>query len=278
MVDIEGPNKAKEPVHADLEPVAPEIEARIEEVKRSDALKVWNKDNRAVDQEGDPIEVYHGTTHDVQEFTKDRANVENDYGAAFYFTTSPDDVGINYAAEEGPDLTIRVDQRKEQIEQEIEQIADDQDPQALVDTFGISLDEANEILDTTKDASGDVLGDIAKETIAMRLARQEISGGAPNVIPAFLNFKEPFVVGDPVMPGGNDQTWLTIERDDEYYKNEAKEEVDEADHQDDEGNLDQESYDDAIQEKADEIYYEDYDPKEDGNGVAFPGCDYLRGV
>ena len=51
---------------------------------------------------------YHGTTHDIQEFTLERSNPENYLGQAHYFTSSPIDASENYGGQ-GPDLTSRIE-------------------------------------------------------------------------------------------------------------------------------------------------------------------------
>jgi hypothetical protein len=73
-----------------------------------------------VDENGNPIEVYHGTTHGFDEFSKERSNIENDMGAGFYFTTSRDDADQNYDSLEGADLKNRIEQLTERLESNLE--------------------------------------------------------------------------------------------------------------------------------------------------------------
>jgi len=61
-----------------------------------------------------PLVVYHGTTHEFTEFTKERSNIENDFGQGFYFSSEPQEVSKNYAGE-GPDLTSRIERRAEEL-------------------------------------------------------------------------------------------------------------------------------------------------------------------
>lgn len=73
----------------------------------------------------DPVKRYfHGSTHDITEFSKEMANPEGHFGAGFYFTSSADDVGKHYAGF-GPDLTNRIQQRAEQIASEMDLDYDD---------------------------------------------------------------------------------------------------------------------------------------------------------
>ena len=73
--------------------------------------------SRVVDSNGEPKVVYHGTTHQFYEFTKDRGNVENHFGIAYYFTDSTTDVENNYLST-GADLTGRITQLAERLESE----------------------------------------------------------------------------------------------------------------------------------------------------------------
>ena len=61
-----------------------------------------------------PAEVYHGSTHDINEFDATNANPESDWGPATYTSTSMDDINPNYAGE-GPDLTQRIQIQAERI-------------------------------------------------------------------------------------------------------------------------------------------------------------------
>ena len=66
---------------------------------------------------GKPLVVFHGTTHEFNEFTMQNANVENDIGRGFYFTNSNQDVSSNYL-DDGADLTNRISQMAERLEGE----------------------------------------------------------------------------------------------------------------------------------------------------------------
>jgi hypothetical protein len=94
-----------------------------QETIESEEFKQWFGDSKVVDRdgnpketgaidydsdEGQPIVVFHGTTHEFNEFTLRNANPENDMGRGFYFTDGYHDVARNYKGE-GPDLTGRID-------------------------------------------------------------------------------------------------------------------------------------------------------------------------
>ena len=86
----------------------------------SPAFKQWFGQSKVVDDDGDPLVVYHGTTHNIKKFADagdPRLNPEADRGAAAYFSDSPEDVSENYAGI-GPDLTSRIEERADQIDNE----------------------------------------------------------------------------------------------------------------------------------------------------------------
>ena len=62
-------------------------------------------------------ELYHGSTHDITEFNG-QGNPGNDWGQGTYLTNRKYDASTNYAGE-GPDLTVRIESTKDQIEDEI---------------------------------------------------------------------------------------------------------------------------------------------------------------
>ena len=101
------------------------------------------KDSKVVDEEGNLLVVYHGTTWDFNIFDKVKANVENDFGQGFYFTNSDYDAENNYSGEEGIDLSNRIKRLAEQIE-----IIDEVDEKvALERARTILLGSENKILE-----------------------------------------------------------------------------------------------------------------------------------
>lgn len=110
---------------------------------------------------GEPVvvEALHGTTNeDLTEFKRSRANIESDMGAGFYASNTPEDVAANYANVDGPDLTQRVEQLAERLEQD-------------------------------EEFEGDM--DAAREE-----ARKRLSQGSPNTMKLYMRFKNPVVLGD----------------------------------------------------------------------------------
>jgi hypothetical protein len=78
-------------------------------------FKRWFGESKVVDESGQPEVVFHGTTHEFNVFDKSRANIENDMGQGFYFTSERFDAQANYKGL-GPDLRNRVERRAEQIQ------------------------------------------------------------------------------------------------------------------------------------------------------------------
>jgi len=67
----------------------------------------------------DPVRRYfHGSTHDITEFSKDMASPEGHFGAGFYFSSSPEDVAAYYATVPNPDLSAKVAKRAEELASE----------------------------------------------------------------------------------------------------------------------------------------------------------------
>ena len=111
---------------------------------------------------GEPVvvEAFHGTTNaSLEAFDRSRANIESDMGAGFYASSSPEDVARNYANNEGPDLTARIERMAETIEQDDEFEGDHED--------------------------------------AVAQARSQLSEGSPNTLKLFVRFSNPAVVGGP---------------------------------------------------------------------------------
>lgn len=105
---------------------------------------------------GEPLRVYHGTTHDFNEFSTKRGNPESWYGRAHYFTDNPGDAGANYATDSGPDIRNRIENELDRIER-------------------------------TK-------GDDANWDKEVERVRKKFVGPAARTIPTFLSMQNPVVV------------------------------------------------------------------------------------
>lgn len=145
----------------------------------SPEFQKWFEGSQVVDETGTPKRVYHGTTWAFQEFDKSRANLENDMGRGFYFSSDPStDVARNYASREGVDL-------KNRLENLIEWYRDDED--------------------------------VATPEAATARAEKELYGGRPNTIPVYLSMKNPVKIGrDPGgVTGSKDSTFFDLSVDPE---------------------------------------------------------------
>lgn len=78
-------------------------------------FKSWFSGSKIVGQGGKPLMVFHGTTHDITEFSTEKSNPEGWYGPGFYFTDSQVDVAENYATAKGGDLTHNIENRADGI-------------------------------------------------------------------------------------------------------------------------------------------------------------------
>lgn len=63
---------------------------------QTEAFKRWFGDSKVVDENGEPLVVYHGTSEDIQEFDLGRSQMPLDE-QGIYFTTSPVYAGSGYA-------------------------------------------------------------------------------------------------------------------------------------------------------------------------------------
>lgn len=93
----------------------------------TDGFKKWTHGHEVIEMgesheykagEGVVVEAVHGTTGDFDTFDQSKANIESDLGGGFYATNNVDDVGSNYAGF-GPDLTNKIERRKEQLYDEL---------------------------------------------------------------------------------------------------------------------------------------------------------------
>lgn len=172
-------------------------------------FKEWFGKSKVVDAKGKPLLVYHGTTHDIEAFNKERSNIESDLGKGFYFSNTPEDVENNYAGE-GPDLTARIEQKAEQIFNDMEDISDraratGKDGQkAIIKKYDLPKKKYEDLME-----------------MARVVAKKELSGGKPNTIPAYISMKNPVVLG------GKKETFFDYneshdEETDEYGEPEGK--------------------------------------------------------
>jgi len=85
---------------------------------------------------------YHGSTHDVTGFRGDLTNPESDWGKGTYLSNTPEDVAANYATEEGPDLTQRIQLLSEQEDIPFDEAKNIIAGQTKGITYPLALDES----------------------------------------------------------------------------------------------------------------------------------------
>ena len=85
--------------------------------RRDENFKRWFKASHAVDLDGKPLVLYHGSTATFNRFDPRRSSVESDHGAGFYATNSPHDASHNYAGE-GPDLSVKIEREIDRLQDE----------------------------------------------------------------------------------------------------------------------------------------------------------------
>ncbi len=115
------------------------------------------------------VRAFHGTTHPFQAFSLERSTHQAQFGQVHYFTSCESDAEVNYASQDGPDLINRIEQRIEQLEQEMED-----NPVAA----GLS-----------ENADACEISDRAREQ-----ARAEIIGHDSRVLELNLRLNRPFVI------------------------------------------------------------------------------------
>jgi hypothetical protein len=151
----------------------------------TDEFKAWSQGAPVVDDlsdyEGGPavLRLVHGTTSEFDAFDRTRANPESDFGAGFYFSNTPEDVGANYAGL-GPDLTNKIERRAEQLFDEM----DDEERIRFVEA------------ETGKKWSELSYGE--KREPLRALARRELASTNEGLtMPVFVRVLNPAVVGGP---------------------------------------------------------------------------------
>jgi len=223
---------------------------KTQNVKNSPSFRSWFGNSKVVDKNGDPLEIYHGTTHDFDEFSTTYATPESYMGAGYYFTDSEEDVNANYAGE-GPDLTNRIESEAEMLRNTDDALTD-----FIVERYDLEWDEAQKKREN--------MGAEEMEWFTKELAKQRL--GVENqgtVMPVFVKMENPV----EIEPKGG--TMLIAEWDTDYYKGDgmAKDEVDIDDYTDEDGDIDEGGYNEAIEEKARDMFFEDYNPELTGNAA-----------
>lgn len=141
---------------------------------------------------GEPavLKVYHGTTNEFYEFDSSvKGNIEGHLGKINYFTSDYQDAAQNYQTG-GPDLTARVENLKERIEQDLEDyltVYDDREEGIRDFASDYFRDFDNSSLDYG----------MTNEEVAERIASSLLVGGEDRVLEVFVKLDKPVVIGKP---------------------------------------------------------------------------------
>ncbi len=180
------------------------------------------------DDNGKVFKVYHGTTHDFDTFDPSyTGNKEGHFGAVNYFTSDQADADLNYAGE-GPDLTSRIEQRAEQLEQEIGENYDDAEIAGLAKKYGLEFDPEAETY---------------PDDLPRVMAAKELAGETPQTLETFVR------LDNPVYIGGKKQTYIENTQEEQYREEAIDEILEENDITRDEAA----EYEDEIQERIYEL-------------------------
>jgi DNA (cytosine-5)-methyltransferase 1 len=157
------------------------------------AFKRFIEGTKAVDEEGAPKRLYHGTTHEFDAFNPTLANVENHHGRGIYLTSSAEDVGANYATRQGADIKSRIESRHEEM---VDVWDDPDEASSLVDEWAAAHPERKADADVLRAAVGDpesvsagprLLDEVTRWKAEQQIAGQH--GGA--VLPLYAAIKKP---------------------------------------------------------------------------------------
>jgi hypothetical protein len=138
---------------------AAKIKASTRRQTETPEFKKWFGDSKVVDRAGNPLVVYHGTTNDFDAFDPAKANIEGAMGAGFYFSNTPEEVAVNYAAE-GPDLRARIEHMADYMSsgedityEEAKEIARERLSQERPNTMPVYLSMQNPVILGGRDAT-----------------------------------------------------------------------------------------------------------------------------
>lgn len=153
----------------------------MDEKINSKEFKEWFGNSKVVDEEGRPLVVYHGTTHEWEVYSTELGNIENDLGIGFYATSSYSDAQMNYLSG-GADLTARIEKRIEEIS-----VLASYDQIAYADLLEEVLG-----IDTQSDSFD--YDEYATEEYFRQIAEAELVGDTEKIMEVYLSIQNPFVL------------------------------------------------------------------------------------
>jgi hypothetical protein len=166
---------------------------------RTPEFKKWFGKSKVVDDDGEPLKVYHGTTFEFTKYDPKGGNPENDLGIGFYASSSVDDVNRNYSSYTGADLQNKIIQRQERITEglqegnwEPEDVATELFPElAGRDDLEATFDDDTQSFHFKADGFDKTL---TLGRTAANLAKKEVAGQTPNIMPVYLKIENPVVL------------------------------------------------------------------------------------
>lgn len=181
-------------------------------------------------------DVFHGSTHNIDDFSKARTlNPEGHFGAGHYFTSNADDASEHYAGL-GPDLTSRIEQRMDAIDSEL-------DGYELDDLLNAFPQMTNKEAKSISSGNSEVFDDFKR-----RVATKELAGdNSGAVYPIKLRSNKTYDLGT------KEDTFMKYERDlpdRDDLADEIRDELDINDYDD------KSDFDDAVEDLVDERYYD----------------------
>ena len=213
-------DKSAKPPAPDAATAGAETESEIAEARRlwqemgieSPYFKRKFGNTKVVDDDGKPLAVFHGTSGDFNEFRP--GSPDSAFGSAIYTSSSTDDVNVNYATAEGPDIKNRVEQAIDRIED-----LNDFDDDDILDAAKRYMDRTEstdtELLEAIKAGDVEKLIDDLEPDLIEQLARQQVLGDeAFSVLKTYVNIENPVYL-DPSGTKGRTTFDLEIEYDED---------------------------------------------------------------
>lgn len=225
------------------------------------------RDSKVVDRDGNPKVVYHGTLSDFFKFDKEKGNAGNFVGRAFYFSTSPDDTGINYSHPQGTDVVHRRGEMEERLTIGLRDLVDEgalyedlmSELEKFAQAYGVPFRQEEFEKTFPEDEFEDGVTRVSKiaETVVNWLVEDQHDGFT---MPVYLSIQNPLDLD-------NDYFDHELDYNIEDYMEDAKEDLEEEwETAPEDKPEDQEDIDAAIREKAFDLALDfNYDPEETGS-------------
>ena len=163
----------------------------------------------AVDEAGEMVPLYHGTTQRFEGFDPDVGDADAHYGRAIYLTTNENDAYVNYSHAGGADLKKKIDMLTERLvstfKEEFDELSDavrDFARANPAESKGLlkALDE-DDAFDAVESALGKIdhtMDDLAEFVANKELVGEgpldELTGAISNILPVYTNVKNPVIV------------------------------------------------------------------------------------